>query len=99
MLSEMADLLRRLPAPPPPRSLHAHPAAVDALSDMCAPPEPAPPFPGASLGSLTGIPVITDDDMKPGAWEIREGDKVISSGAVRSPWMDIFRPANGEQDA
>lgn len=95
---DLVALVARFP-PAAPKSLHAHPYAVEALRDMSTPAVPDP-RPGA-IGSLTGIPVILDDEMAPGAWEIREGDTVISSGVVRSKWADLFGPdrTEGEPDA
>lgn len=92
---DLAALMARCPPPSAPKSLHAHPYAAEALRDMSTPDSPAP-WSGA-IGSLTGIPVILDDEMAPGAWEIREGDKVISSGVVRSKWADLFGPGRTKE--
>lgn len=91
---DLAALMARFP-PAAPKSLHAHPYAVEALRDMSTPAVPDPW--SGSIGSLTGIPVIPDDEMAPGAWEIREGDTVISSGVVRSKWADLFGPGRTKE--
>jgi hypothetical protein len=85
---DLAALMARLPPPSAPKSLHAHPYAVEALKDMSAPADPAP-WGGVAIGSLTGIPIFLDDEMATGAWEIREGDTVISSGVVRRPQQRV----------
>ena len=76
----IAELLSQLPKPKL-RELHCHPRVTRHLRTTSAEAEPG--FPGA-IGTLTGIPVIEHDDMKPGAWELREDGDVVASGRLRT---------------
>lgn len=100
----MDDMLRTikeasvLVASLPPRgTLHCHPSVMAALVAASPPREPDPlDFMSLGrVGSLTGIDVYENDEMMPGAWEIREGaaignggkmegGKVVSFGVLRS---------------
>lgn len=66
------------------RTLHCHPTVTGALKMVTAPAKPRPSFmdPGR-IGDLCGIDVFENDEMTPGAWEIREGEKVVNFGVLR----------------
>jgi hypothetical protein len=68
---------------PPRRTLHCHPS-VTALVAAMQPREPDPlDFMSLGrIGSVTGIDVYEDDEMMPGAWEIREGADIGKDGKV-----------------
>lgn len=80
--NDLAALAASFPPPGPPKTLHVSERAEQALRRISAPARPAAP--GFELAAaLTGIPVIPDPDLPAGAWEIRVGDEVISSGVIR----------------
>lgn len=80
--NDLAALAASFPPPGPPKTLHVSERAEQALRRISAPARPAAP--GFELAAaLTGIPVIPDPDLPAGAWEIRAGDEVISSGVIR----------------
>jgi hypothetical protein len=76
-----------LPAKPPPRrTMHCHPSVTVALK-LIAPARPVslPDFMDLGrIGELSGIDVYENDEMEPGAWELREDDKVVDFGVLRS---------------
>lgn len=80
--NDLAALTASFPPPGPPKTLHVSERADQALRSASVP--AAPPAPGFELAAtLTGIPVIPNPDLPAGAWEIRAGDEVISSGVIR----------------
>jgi hypothetical protein len=79
-LAELADLAEQLGPPRPPTRVVMHPLAFRALCQEFPPMDPPPP-PG-QLQDSCGVPVIEDQDMAPGAWEIRVGDEVIDRGTI-----------------
>lgn len=82
-LAALAELLNGI-EPQPSRTLHAHPDVVLWLALTLPEAEPEP-LTGGSLAALTGIPVIKAPDLERGAWELREGDRVVTSGHVDLP--------------
>jgi hypothetical protein len=81
-LAAIAELMGQFP-PVKRKALHCHPAVAAALWALTPPAERWFPF-GHAMG-LTGIDVIEEADMEPGAWELREDGSVIESGRLR-PW-------------
>jgi hypothetical protein len=79
--AELAALASTFPPPGPQKTLHVSHLAEEALYRISVPAQP-PGMPGMIPGFL-GVPVIPDPELPPGAWEIRAGDKVISSGVIR----------------
>jgi hypothetical protein len=67
---------------PPRRTLHCHSSVTVALK--LADPEPPSFMNLGRIGELCGIDVYEEPEMMPGAWEIREGDRVVSFGVLRS---------------
>lgn len=76
--------------PQPARTLHAHPDVVLWLKISLPEAEAEPPgIPGIpDIAALTATPVIRDQDLERGAWELRDGDRVVTSGHVDLPsWI------------
>lgn len=78
---QLRDLAATFPPPGPPKTLHVSTRAEEALHRISVPAQP-PAMPGVIPGFL-GVPVIPDPDLLAGAWEIRAGDEIISSGVIR----------------
>jgi len=83
MLGRLAGMVASLPPLPPRRTLHCHPSVMAALAAVA--PEPGPPswMDLGWIGDLCGVGVCEKPEMMPGAWEIREGCAVVSSGVLR----------------
>lgn len=79
--ADLTALVARFPPPGPPKTLHVSQRAEEALHRISVPAQP-PSMPGVIPGFL-GVPVIPDPELPAGAWEIRAGGEVISSGVLR----------------
>jgi hypothetical protein len=105
--SSLAALIERTGPPLPGRTLHCHPTVTAALIAAAPPREPGPlDFMSLGcIGDVTGIDVYEDDEMMPGAWEIREGavikdgkmtgGTVVSFGVLGPPGGSFLRDEHG----
>jgi hypothetical protein len=106
--SSLAALVEHIGPPLPRRTLHCHPSVTAALIAASPPREPEPPdfMTLGCIGSPTGIEVYEDDEMMPGAWEIREcaavkdgkmtGGTVVCFGVLGPPGGSFLRDEHGD---
>jgi hypothetical protein len=91
--NDLASFAASFPPPGPPKTLHVSELAEQALRRISVPAQaPAPGF--EMSAAFTGIPIIPNPDLPAGAWEIRAGDEVISSGIIRPAfsWPEFSTP-------
>jgi hypothetical protein len=84
-LPRLTELLGDL-KPPKRAELHCHRRVVNWLRLTSREAE----LPDGAIGGLTGVLVVEDADMEPGAWERRQDGEVTASGNIGMPWLDVL---------
>lgn len=100
-IRQAIDEARELAASlPPRRTMHCNPSVTAALMAASPPREPAPlDFMSlGQIGNLCGIEVYEDDEMMPGAWEIREGAAIGKGGKMEGGKVVSFGVLRGAND-
>jgi hypothetical protein len=102
----IGDLVTVQPAAPPPLTFEeirriaedfaALPPVPDCLavaSDVRLP--QAVPHPASTITDIAGLRIVVDDELPPGWWELRAGDRVVKR-AVPAPWPGEMIVIDGE---